>query len=138
MSRSRNSTGPDQDGFSEEDGSAEIGESGNSAVGYGKPPKHARFKPGQSCNPKGRPKGRASPSSVIARLLNEKVTVREGDRIRKMSWLEAACRALLHKATKGDMKAFAAVTALEEEHPSLVHPPPSFIIEFTDEKDPED
>jgi hypothetical protein len=138
MSRSRNNTGPDQDGFYEEDGCAEIGESANSAVGYGKPPEHARFKPGQSGNPKGRPKGRMSSSSVIARLLNEKVTVREGDRIRKMSWLEAAYRALFHKAMKGDTKAIAAVMALEEENPGIVHPPPSFIIEFTDEKDPED
>ena len=82
MSRPRNNTGPDQDGFYEEHGSAEIGKSANSAVGFGKPPEHARFKPGQSGNPKGRPRGRMSSSSVIARLLNEKVTVREGDRIR--------------------------------------------------------
>ena len=27
------------------------------AVGYGKPPAHSRFTPGQSGNPKGRPKG---------------------------------------------------------------------------------
>jgi len=26
-------------------------------VGYGKPPAHSRFKPGQSGNPRGRPKG---------------------------------------------------------------------------------
>jgi hypothetical protein len=29
-------------------------------VGYGHPPKHSRFKPGQSGNPRGRPKGRQS------------------------------------------------------------------------------
>ena len=29
---------------------------GDYEVGYGKPPKHSRFKPGQSGNPKGRPR----------------------------------------------------------------------------------
>ena len=29
-------------------------------VGYGRPPKHTRFKPGQSGNPKGRPGGKAA------------------------------------------------------------------------------
>ena len=33
------------------------GAEGNHEVGYGKPPKHTRFKPGQSGNSKGRPKG---------------------------------------------------------------------------------
>jgi hypothetical protein len=32
-------------------------ESANYGVGYGKPPKASQFSPGQSGNPKGRPKG---------------------------------------------------------------------------------
>ena len=30
-------------------------------IGYGKPPKQTRFKPGQSGNPRGRPKWNAQP-----------------------------------------------------------------------------
>ena len=33
------------------------GDGADYEVGYGKPPKHTRFKKGQSGNPKGRPKG---------------------------------------------------------------------------------
>ena len=32
-------------------------ETSTGEVGYGKPPKHSQFKPGQSGNPQGRPKG---------------------------------------------------------------------------------
>jgi hypothetical protein len=38
-------------------------------VGYGRPPLHTRFKPGQSGNPKGRVKGRPSLTHAYRRLL---------------------------------------------------------------------
>ena len=34
-------------------------------VGYGRPPAHARFKPGKSGNPRGRPTGRKNLTTVI-------------------------------------------------------------------------
>ncbi len=39
------------------------------AVGYGRPPADKRFKPGQSGNPKGRPRGRENMATTINRIL---------------------------------------------------------------------
>jgi hypothetical protein len=46
--------------------------SGDYEVGYGKPPKHTRFKPGQSGNPKGRPKASKDFRSLLHRALFKK------------------------------------------------------------------
>ena len=41
-------------------------------VGYGKPPKLTRFKPGQSGNPRGRPRGALNMATVLERTLRRK------------------------------------------------------------------
>ena len=41
------------------------------AVGYGKPPKHTRFKKGRSGNPRGRPRGAKNLSTLLFGALNE-------------------------------------------------------------------
>lgn len=64
-------------------------------VGYGHPPKKSRFKPGQSGNPKGRPKKEPSSieddfSKVIQKRLKQKVSIQIGDgREKRVSLLEA-------------------------------------------------
>ena len=42
-------------------------------VGYGKPPKHTRFQPGQSGNPRGRPKGTKNLKTDLEEELSERV-----------------------------------------------------------------
>ena len=54
-------------------------------VGYGKPPKRTRYKPGQSGNPKGRPKGSKSRRAVIDEILDTKVVVTIGGKRRKVT-----------------------------------------------------
>jgi Family of unknown function (DUF5681) len=58
---------------------------GEYAVGFGRPPAQTRFKPGQSGNPKGRPNAK----TTVARVINETIPVREGQKTRHMSKLEA-------------------------------------------------
>ncbi|HXN00204.1 MAG TPA: DUF5681 domain-containing protein [Candidatus Dormibacteraeota bacterium] len=73
--------------------------------GYGKPPKHAQFKKGQSGNPKGRPKGTLSLATVLERTLREQVVINENGRRNVITKLEAAIKQLVNKAASGDAQA---------------------------------
>lgn len=74
-------------------------------VGYGNPPVSGQFKPGQSGNPKGRPKGRKSLEKTIADAFNKKITVREGGQNKKISQMDALCRRVINDGLKGNAKA---------------------------------
>lgn len=81
-------------------------------VGYRKPPKATQFKPGQSGNPKGRPKGSLSLAGAINKALSEKVAVVENGKRRSMSKLDAAIKGLVNRALKGDGRAVTQLLAL--------------------------
>ena len=81
------------------------GGQGDYEVGYGKPPKHTRFQPGQSGNPRGRPKGTKNLKTDLMEELGEKILVREGDHARQVSKQRAMVKALLARALKGDVRA---------------------------------
>ncbi len=55
-----------------------MAEQDDNGIGYGRPPLHSRFKPGESGNPRGRPKGTASFKSDLLEELSETIAVREG------------------------------------------------------------
>ena len=82
------------------------------AVGYGRPPLHSRFKPGQSGNPKGRAKGSRNLRTILKHVSNEQIQIREGDRTRRMSRMEALVRTTYTRAFKGDPKALASLILL--------------------------
>jgi hypothetical protein len=84
---------------------------GEYKVGYRRPPTHTRFKKGESGNPFGRPVGSANAKTRVARVLDEKVAVREGRKTRSMSKLEAMFEAHTNKAMKGDPRSFSTVIA---------------------------
>jgi hypothetical protein len=76
-----------------------------SAVGYGRPPVHTRFRKGQSGNPKGRRKGQRNIHTVVDEVLRQRITIREGDRIRSVSKLDGIIVTIVNSALKGDAKA---------------------------------
>jgi hypothetical protein len=77
------------------------------AVGYGKPPIQHQFKPGKSGNDVGRPKGQKSEEAILRQLLSRKVSIREGDRLRKITLLEAVWHRIVQDALGGNLKAAA-------------------------------
>ena len=81
-------------------------------VGYGRPPKRTQFKPGQSGNPKGRPKGTLNIATAFERALREKVNIQENGKSKTVNKLEAAVMQLSNKAVAGDLKAFQLLTVL--------------------------
>ena len=58
----------------------------NYGVGYGKPPESGQFKPGQSGNPKGRPKGAKNLKTVFEEELQAKVQQKIGLLVEVVSW----------------------------------------------------
>ena len=74
-------------------------------VGFGKPPKETQFKPGESGNPKGRPKGSKNFRTELIEELNMKVRVIENGQAQFMTKLEAAIKTLVNKTLSGDMRA---------------------------------
>ena len=85
------------------------------AVGYGRPPTSSQFQPGQSGNPKGRPKGTRIASSMARDVLERNVKVKRA--WRKMTVRKAAYLRLAERAVAGDAKALDYLLALEsEEH----------------------
>ena len=78
------------------------------AAGYGKPPRATQFKPGRSGNPSGRPKGSRNVVNALSEIYTDSVVVREGDKTRRISRLEALSRKQLELGLKGDQRAAAA------------------------------
>ncbi len=83
-------------------------------VGYGKPPEDTRFKPGQSGNSHGRPKGAKNRSNRIPALNEERmktvvleeayrmIGVRDGDRLIEIPIIQAMIRSVALNAAKGN------------------------------------
>ncbi len=72
--------------------------------GYCKPPMHTRFRPGQSGNPNGRPKGLKNFRTELAEELQEHVQITEGGRKRKVSKQRALIKSMIAKAAAGEVR----------------------------------
>jgi Family of unknown function (DUF5681) len=78
-------------------------------VGFGKPPVHSRFRKGCSGNAKGRPKGRKNLRTELNDVLQERITVTEGDRKVTISKQCALFKTLMARALKGDARSFTTL-----------------------------
>ncbi len=82
------------------------------AVGYKHPPREHQFRPGQSGNPSGRPKGARNFKSELREELSELVTVRDGEREIQVSKQRALIKSLVAAAIDGNQRAAASVLAM--------------------------
>lgn len=71
-------------------------------VGYKQPPRSMQFRPGQSGNPKGRPKGSKSIGVRLRKLAEQKVTVTENGKTKKLPAIDVVLRRVAQSAMKGD------------------------------------
>jgi hypothetical protein len=103
--------GPDAGG-NESDSRAARSASNRFEVGYARPPVATRFQPGQSGNPRGRPKGARNLSTIVAAALGERVAVNENGKRRRISKMEAIVKQLVNRAASGEARATQLLLAL--------------------------
>ena len=97
-------------------------------VGYGRPPRSSRFRPGRSGNPRGRPKGARSLRTIFDQALREKISYLENGKRNRAERRELIIMRLFEKALKGDLRAIDRILRLEAElvgeTPDNTSPPP--------------
>src|ERR1700675_2605809 len=74
-------------------------------VGYGKPPKHTQFRPGQSGNPHGRPAENRTFEDDVETEMRVQITALEDGKRRKLTKRRAIVKQLINKALGGDARA---------------------------------
>jgi hypothetical protein len=86
---------------------------GTFEVGFGKPPRSRQFKPGQSGNPAGRPRGAKNFATAIKQELAARVTITENGTRKRISKRQVIAKYLVNKAASGDLKAIPLVLSEE-------------------------
>jgi hypothetical protein len=84
------------------------------SIGYGKPPKHSRFKPGNNANPNGRPKKRkpVAIAEIIDNVLNGLAEYRERGRTKKARRRELTIKTHVRLALGGNLKSIETILML--------------------------
>lgn len=83
-------------------------------VGYGKPPKHSRFKPGKSGNPRGRPRGARGLKTDLIAELSARHSIQVNGKVMRGSRQQLMLRTLTTRAAMGDLKAQAILLSIIE------------------------
>jgi hypothetical protein len=85
-------------------------------VGYRRPPKVSQFMPGQSGNPRGRPKGSRSVGVLLQDILRQRIAVTENGKTRRIPALEVMLRRLVNDAMRSDPRAMKLLLALIDRY----------------------
>ena len=88
-------------------------------VGYGKPPKHTRFKKGRSGNLKGRPKKQRK-SIDLDKLLDQKVRTRINGTEAEVDVVEATFQGVIARALKGSNSDIKLLLQLIERREQVI------------------
>ena len=81
-------------------------------IGYRKPPKHTRFKKGQSGNPKGRPKGAANFVTQLNEELEQKIVVNENGKKKTLTKMQAMVKRMVAGALQGEVRPLLALVEI--------------------------
>ena len=84
-------------------------------VGYRKPPRHTRFKKGQSGNPRGRPRGAKNLPTLFSEALNERVIVTENGGQRSITKRQAIITQLVNRSATADLRAIKILLDIVQE-----------------------
>ena len=76
-------------------------------IGYKRPPRHSRWKPGQSPNPRGRTKGALNLKTEFKRVMEAPVIVNEKGKPKRVTTLTATVLRLREMALKGNVRCMA-------------------------------
>ena len=76
-------------------------------VGYCRPPVEHQFKPGQSGNNRGRPKGSKNEATIINEILSRKIKITQNGKTRQISLLEGIHLKFAEDALRGNPKSAA-------------------------------
>ena len=96
--------------------SNEISEQGQPyIVTRGKPPREHQFRPGQSGNPNGRPKGSKELRTLLEQELERKVDATIAGQNVRLTKRKAMVKRLVDKAIQGDLKALLTIVRMEEQ-----------------------
>jgi hypothetical protein len=85
-------------------------------VGFGRPPKATRFKPGKSGNPRGRPKGSRPVGAVLQQILGQRIAVTENGKTRRLPALEVMLRRLANDAMRSEPAALKLMLSLVDRY----------------------
>ena len=105
-------------------------------VGYGKPPRHTRFRPGQSGNPQGRPSGSKNLKTLLSDALGEPVVIADNGGRRRVSKREAIVTQLVNRSATADWRAVKILLDILRDLEGQTDPASSEAAAFTaaDEK----
>ncbi len=85
---------------------------GEGEIGDRRPPLATRFRPGQSGNPRGRPKTASRLRALVARELGEEVEATQNGQPVRITKLEATVKQIVNRAANGDQRAAQFVFSL--------------------------
>jgi hypothetical protein len=85
------------------------------STGYRNPPVAHQFKPGQSGNPRGRPRGSKNFRKAVEEIFIGKLAVRMGNKVHRVTKIEAVLLTQVNQALQGNQRAAQAVVATVKE-----------------------